>query len=634
MCGINGIVSLRNEMISSSQVEIMNQSISHRGPDACGHWINKNVQLGHVRLSILDLSERANQPLIKNGLVIVFNGEIYNFKELKKELFNVDYHTESDTEVVLELWRKYGKQSLNKLRGMFSFAIYDESSGNTFIVRDHFGIKPLYYWHDTNKLIFSSEMKAITSTVDVPLTLDKTALASSLAYVWVPEKQCIYKEISKLEPASLMVISSIGEINISRYWHIETLIQSKPTINSEGEAVEYLDHVLESSVKAHLVSDVPVNAFLSGGLDSSLIVSMARQHLTKLDCYTIKFSEEDQRQEAMVDDAFYAKKVANELNVNLTTIEVKPDLADLLPKIVHHLDEPIGDSAAINTFLICDAAHKAGVKVLLSGMGADEMFAGYRKHYANSLATKYRLIPSSIRSLGETAIERANVFSGTGGNKLVRWAKRFVSFAGLNEADAFFRSYTYYDLADIDQAFCDNQDVDTSLIRTQHHDIFEYARDRRSLVDAMCYTDINHFMVSLNLTYSDRASMAASTEVRVPFVDREVMDAAFRVSSSLKLKSGTQKYILKKVAEKWLPNEIIYRPKASFTMPLRSWIRRDLSGMVDDYLLSESGLSGRKLLKASFIKNIVDDERSGRSDNAQKIWHLLTLEQWLRNKGV
>lgn len=630
MCGINGVVG---GLANTIDLQAANAVIAHRGPDAQGVWRGADVVLGHVRLSIIDVSERSNQPFVKDGLVIVFNGEVYNFRELARELLGVNFLTHSDTEVVLEAWRRWGVNCLQRLRGMFSFAIYDQRTRETYIVRDHFGIKPLFYKESGGSVFFSSELKSIEHLLRGQLQLNMDAVVASMMYVWIPEEVCIWQGVQKLTPGSYLKVSADGGLTHECYWRPESLLGSQPLITDATEAASYLGEVLERSVEAHLVSDVPVNAFLSGGLDSSLLVAMARKHLPAVDSFTIRFSEQDQKHEAMADDAFYAERVARALDVKLHTIEVSPDLTQLLPKIVHHLDEPIGDSAAINTFLICDAARAAGVKVLLSGMGADEMFAGYRKHFANSLAARYRAVPLPLRHLVESGLGLMPVSVGGKGIKLVRWAKRFTSFAGLPEADAFLRSYTYYDGRELSAAFSPDVAGSVASLVEQHHQTFDVARSR-GLIDAMCYTDINRFMNSLNLTYSDRASMAASTEVRVPFIDLEVAKVAFSIDGRLKLKGGVQKYILKKVAESWLPRDVIYRPKSSFTMPLRAWIKRDLGDMIDDYLLSPNGLGARGILKQNFIKSLVDDERAGREDNAQKIWHLLTLEQWMRNHGI
>ena len=632
MCGINGIIKFSNEPAQAEHLQKMNDVICYRGPDANKLWCNKNVGLGHVRLSILDLTEAANQPFSKPGFTIVFNGEIYNFQEIREQLTDVDFITNSDTEVVLEAWRKWGDKALERFRGMYAFCIYCHTTGDAWLVRDPFGIKPLFVMENEKGLAFSSELKALESITNSNLSLSQSALLASLQFVWIPEERCIWNEVKKVQPGSYLKIDKSGVVNEVRYWSLPSLIKTEPRIKNENEAVEYISEVLEDSVKAHLAADVPVNAFLSGGLDSSLLVAMARKQLSQLDCYTIKLSDEDHKHEGMADDAYYAGKVAEYLDVKLNTIEIKPDVTDLLPKIVHHLDEPIGDSAAINTFLICDSAAKNGVKVLLSGMGADEMFAGYRKHQANLYADTYRKIPESIRTLAEWPVERLPVASNANGFKIIRWAKRFLSFAGQPEADSFLRSYTYYDNPELLAAFSGDITNDLALLIKEHHGTFNTAR-YRGLIDAMCFTDVTRFMVSLNLTYSDRASMAASTEVRVPFIDKKVVEAAFNIDASLKIKGKHQKYILKKVAEKWLPKEIIYRPKSSFTMPIRSWVKNELKDMVDKYLLSASGLQSRNILDKRFIAKTVNDDRNGQSDNAQKIWHLLTLEQWFRNHG-
>lgn len=634
MCGINGFIGSN---CPPTLIQEMNQKIGHRGPDANGEFLGSCISLGHVRLSIVDLATRSNQPYIKNGLVIVFNGEIYNYRQLKKELSHINFETTSDTEVILEAWRYWGTDCLQKLRGMFAFAIHNIASGDTWLVRDPFGIKPLYYHEDDcGGLYFSSEIKAIVGVLPNRFKVNQRAILASLLYVWIPEEECIWDKIKKLPKGSFLHHSTKEKrFSLEEYWRSESLLQQN-LITDSNVAIASINDALTDSVEAHLTADVPVNAFLSGGLDSSLIVAMAKKHLDTMDCFTIRFSDKDNKHEAMANDAYYAQVVAKKLGVNLHQIDVKPDLASLLPKIVHHLDEPVGDSAAISTFLICEAARSAGVKVLLSGMGADEMFGGYRKHLANLYARQYRYLPEFIRKhFIERAISGLPVVSSRGGARTVRWAKRFVSFAGLPPAMAFMRSYTYYDTQELENGFIADVTPDLHQLYDQHRSTFEIAASYdRGLVDSMCFTDINRFMVSLNLMYTDKASMAASTEVRVPFIDKDVMKAAFKVSPRLKIRGGNQKHILKKVAERWLPREVIYRPKSSFTMPLRSWVRHELGDMVDDYLLSTNGLANRGILTKVFLRKLVDDERKGRQDNSQKIWHLLTLEQWFRNHAL
>lgn len=632
MCGIAGMIG---DALDFSLIQYLSDAQLHRGPDNQQVYQDKHICFAHQRLSIIDLSERGNQPMVKSGLVIVFNGEVYNYKELRQELAKeVEFETESDTEVVLESWRQWGKNCLTRLRGMFAFAIHDLNDRQTYIARDPYGIKPLFYMHTVDGLVFSSELKSLEKAFRDKLPIDESALAASLLYVWVPETSCIWQGIKKLLPGHYLAVDADGKVTIDAYYRlIDSISSNCKIITSEAEAVECVEQTLLDSVNAHLIADVPINAFLSGGVDSSLLVSMAKQQLDSLDCFTIKFSDDAKKLESMSDDAHYASVVAKKLGVSLNTINASPDMVDLLPKVVSYLDEPIGDSAAINTYLISKAAHDQGVKVLLSGMGADELFGGYRRHQANLIANRYRKIPGLIRSSIEKTVSMLPVRFAGRGIVPVRWAKRFVSFAGLPPADAYFRSYTYYDQSEM-QALMPGEGANHfEMLRSRHNTLFDIPKEA-ALIDRMSFTDVHMFMVSLNETYTDRASMAASTEVRVPFIDKEVVNIAFRLSPDLKIKGGCSKYVLKKVAERWLDKDIVYRKKASFTLPLRAWISGQLADMVDDYVLSSGGLSGREWFSSSELRKIVKNDRAGVKDNAQHIWQLLTLEQWFRNHGI
>ena len=629
MCGFVGIV---NGTSVGRAIAVMNHSISHRGPDASSVTeIDSVVSLGHRRLSIIDVANRSNQPFSKEGYTIVFNGEIYNFRELQVELGEVVFITESDTEVILESWRRWGIDCLKRFRGMFTFAIFEHASGRTFLCRDQFGIKPVFYFEPkSGGIAFASELKSLESVYREQFTLNHQSLLASLLYCWIPESTCVWNEVKKLGPGHYLEIADSGSPVLHCYWSLGSLCH-QPLLSNELEAIELLNTTLTDSVQSHLIADVPVSAFLSGGLDSSLIVAMAAKQLGNVNCYSIKFRGVDSQAEGMTDDAFYAQRVANHLGVKLDIIEVQPDVANLLPGIVHSLDEPIGDSAAIATQLMCEHARAQGIKVLLSGMGADELFGGYRKHLANKLAERYRLIPSLIRRFIIAPIVDFLPVSIFGkGLVFCRWAKRFISFAGLSPNDAFMGSYTYYSKEEFDKLVCRGGAAAYERFRAEHEAIFNgaFADD---LVNRMCFTDTQHFMTGLNLTYTDRASMAASTEVRVPFIDKEVVALAMRIPGSMKVKGNTQKHILKKVAERWLPMDVIYRPKSSFTLPIRAWIKGELRDMVDDYVLSENGLVGRGLLQPAYLKHLVESDRAGHEDNAQRIWQLLTVEQWLRN---
>ena len=408
---------------------------------------------------------------------------------------------------------------------------------------------------------------------------------ASLLYYWIPPERCAIKGVSKLAPGSWAEFFPDGRHVVRRYWSIE----DEAAKAAEGPRAD-LRQVIEASVQAHLIADVPVSSFLSGGLDSSIISVLAKRANPDLDAYTITFRAQDHRMEAMPDDAVYARKVARQFGINLHEIEASPDIAKLLPRIVDILDEPVGDPAAINTLLMCEAARDAGVKVMLSGMGADELFGGYRKHLACMLASSYRRIPGTVRKGVRGTVNHLPVVAAGHGLRRVRWTKRFLDFAELPEAEAFRRSYTLYDPPELMDLVNPDLAVHVDDVLDEHDAI--YADSTLSHpVDRMCLTDSRLFLPGLNLAYTDRASMAASIEVRVPFVDPAVAMAAFSIPGADKIRGRTTKAPLKEAAAAWLPDEIINRPKASFSAPLRAWISRDLRETVDEELLGgEFGL--------------------------------------------
>jgi asparagine synthase (glutamine-hydrolysing) len=632
VCGILGACGVA--AADENAITAMSEAIAHRGPDAAGSWTSPDdahrVRLGHRRLSIIDLSAAANQPFVKDGLVLVFCGEIFNYRELRAELraAGTAFRTDSDTEVLLEAWRRWGPGSLRRLRGMFAFALYDQHRDTLVLARDHFGIKPLFWTEVGGGVAFASELKGLRPLLGDRPAIDHTAVVASLMYYWIPEDHCVYQGVHKLPAGTWLEVGPDGRRRLERYFdpRAELAAPGDRTVD-----VEELRRVLEDSVAAHLVADVPVSTFLSGGLDSSLLTVLAARHNRDIDCYTISFRPEDRRLEAMPDDLAYARKLAAQHDIRLHEVEIAPDVADLLPRMVHALDEPIGDAAAINAYLICRAARDAGVKVLLSGMGADELFAGYRKHYAGLLAARYRRLPEVLRRrVVAPAVDRLPVAGRRRGYRAARWAKRFVAFADLPEEAAFRRSYTHYDVGEL-QALLDPElwpRVDQLV--EEHAAVYEEgpADDQ---VNRMCYTDTRLFLPGLNLAYTDRASMAASTEVRVPYVDKEVAAAAFAIPGSAKIVGRERKAILKQAAEAWLPREIVYRPKGLFSAPLRAWIRRDLTEMVED-LVAGGTLVTSGLVDKQVVRTMIDDDRRGAADRSKEIWQLLTLEVWYRQQ--
>ncbi|MCU7550850.1 asparagine synthase (glutamine-hydrolyzing) [Chitinophagaceae bacterium LB-8] len=628
MCGIAGFINFQeNEMLANAACTKQ----KHRGPDAQSIWKHNNIALSHQRLSIIDLEARSNQPLIKDGLAIIFNGEIYNYQELKNELLNTVPHlnfiTTSDTEVLLELYRYKKEKCLDLLLGMFAFAIYEIKTGKLFIARDHFGIKPLFYTQINNSFAFSSELKTLTNIPGFDKTLNTSALVGAINYLWVPGNESMFCNCFKLPPAHYMVIDTNEETiktGIIPYWKLDTRIQ----YTNEEQITDLLTNCIEASIRRHMVADVPVSSFLSGGLDSSLISVLASKTNPRISTYTIATSDTDKLVEQMPEDEKYARLLADQFHFDHNEILLNANIVKDLPSMVHILDEPIGDPAAINTYLICKAAREKGVKVILSGMGADEIFFGYRRQKATLLALYYRKIPPVLRRPINWLIQTAPVKAKGKGIRLIRWTKRFLSFAELPLEEAYMRSYSYYDEEEIHALFTQNIQQSYASLRQHHAQLFN-AHYGEDVVNKMCYTDIYMFMLGLNLTYTDRASMAASVEVRVPFIDKDVISLAMKIDGNLKYKGGKSKYILKKVAEKYLPHQIIYRPKASFGAPIRSWISGELKGMVNE-LLSKEAVEKRGLFNYSFVKRLIENDRKGIEDNAYRIYQLLTIELWCR----
>jgi asparagine synthase (glutamine-hydrolysing) len=627
VCGIAGTYQqAEGKLLTSVMVERM----GHRGPDASSVLESVNprasVVLGHLRLSIIDLSAAADGPFTKNGLTITYNGELYNYRELRTELerSGVGFATSSDTEVVLEAWRAWGTEGLRRLRGMYAFAIHDSATDELALVRDPLGIKPLYVMRRGEGIVFASELKAIVAAVGHELSIDPMGLAASALYYWLPEQVSAVQQVSKHPAGTWTVHRPDGTSESGSHWDpVEVSARA-----AQG-APRDLRSVIEESVAAHLVSDVPVASFLSGGLDSSLVTAIAHRHLPDIEAYSIAFRGADQRLEAMPDDAHYARRMAAHLGIRLHEIEIAPDVVDMLPRVVDILDEPIGDPAAINTLLMCQSARAAGVKVLLSGMGADELFGGYRKHLACLLALRYQRAPRFARRSVAALTNRLPVIAGNRGLRTVRWAQRFLSFAELGEEEAFRRSYTMFAPDELAGLLDPSWGGYVDRLVEGHREIYD-DNHLDGPVARMCLADSRLFMQGLNLTYTDRSSMAASCEVRVPFVDTHVFEAAFSLGDDDRIRGRQQKAALRDVARRWLPDEIIERPKASFGVPLRAWVNNDLSGMVDDVLLGGE-LVASGVLRREPLERLVADQRSGRRDFSKQVWQLLSLEMWFEH---
>ncbi|HZN54024.1 MAG TPA: asparagine synthase (glutamine-hydrolyzing) [Candidatus Polarisedimenticolaceae bacterium] len=626
MCGITGMAGFVDPRI----VRGMTRVLAHRGPDGDGIVCPEGEPFGfgHRRLAILDLTPAGAQPMWDEARrrCITYNGEIYNFREIRAELSTKGhrFRSSSDTEVLLAAFVEWGTSCLQRLNGMFAFAVWDRDDRSLFAARDRLGVKPFYWAEHPGGLIFASEAKAILGSGLVPIAADPEVAHNPWHYPTSPRTGFV--GVHKLPPAHTLTWRD-GRATIARWW---SLPEDAARLD-RPEAERALAELLPDAVALQMISDVPVGALLSGGLDSTTIVAlMTRRTGTPVRTMAIRFRDEDLPFEAMPDDLRFARRAARAFGCDHTEIEISPRVVDLLPRVVWHLDEPILDPAAINTLLIAEEARRRGVTVLLSGMGADEIFGGYRKHLACLLAGRYQaVVPGPLRRFAERAAERVPVATTQGGLRQARWLRRFLGFASLPPGDRFLRS-------DLSLSPDDYAELFANAARYPF-DALEEVRARRrgidgapgSYLDRMCRWDTTLFLPDHNLAYTDKAAMAAGVEARPPLIDHRIVELAFRLGDRERIRGRVQKAVLRDVAARWIPQEIVRRPKANFAAPLRAWIRRDLREMVDD-LLSERAIRARGLYDPAAVRKRIEDDRRGSADHGHLVWNLLNRELWFQ----
>jgi asparagine synthase (glutamine-hydrolysing) len=518
---------------------------------------------------------------------------------------------------------------------MFAFAICDLRSATptVFVARDHFGIKPFYYFHDGERFAFASEIKALLQVPGIEAELDPQSLHQYLTFLWVPDPKTMFRKILKL-PAGHCAIFRNGELKITQYWDLTFPPANQNYARSEADLAEEIRERFRRSVEAQMISDVPIGAFLSAGLDSSSIVAMMRRATNQpVRTYTITFPQNYRVGETTLDDPEVATRLARHLGCENERIVVEPDVIELLPRLVWHMDEPTADPAIITAYLVCREARKQAT-VLLSGVGGDELFAGYRKHQAHYWAQAYRRMPSVARRMAEATLTGVPSFRGTALKGRIRLAKKMARSASLDPVDRFITNCTYFDDSQKASLYSPAFASETSASdpAREHHAAFDRVQDA-DFLHQMLYLDTKIFMPTLNLTYNDKMSMASSVEVRVPFLDRELAEfAAWSVPPNLKLKGllrPTTKYIFRRAMRDILPREVLQQPKAGFAAPVDYWLAHELKEMVDD-LLSTRQLRQRGLFEPTTVQGFVDEHRSGRHDWAMQIWQLLTLELWMQ----
>jgi asparagine synthase (glutamine-hydrolysing) len=617
---------------------------AHRGPDDFGIWDKRladgsYIGLGSRRLAILDLSASGHMPMCNEdrSLWITYNGEIYNFAELRQELESKGHQfvSNTDTEVALRLYEVEGLDCVKRFNGMFAFAICDLRSGTPtlFLARDHFGIKPFYYSLQGRRFAFASEVKALLQVPGIDAEIDHEALHQYLTFLWVPDPNTMFRGIRKL-PAGHSAIFRNGELAISKYWDLTFPSADHRYSSSEPDLADEIRERFRRSVKAQMVSDVPVGAFLSAGLDSSSIVAMMAENTQQpVRTYTVTFPEKYRVGENALDDPSVATRTAARLRVDNHQIVIEPDVADLLPRLVWHMDEPTADPAIIAAYLVCREASE-NATVLLSGVGGDELFAGYRKHSAHYWGETYRQAPAALRSVMERGINHLPSLRGSSLKGPVRMARKMARSGSLSSIDRFIMNCTYLDAAQKNELYTPalHDELTMSDASANHRVAFDGVQDS-DFLNQMLYVDSKIFMASLNLTYNDKMSMASSVEVRVPFLDRELAEfVAWNAPPALKLKRGLRpatKYIFREAMKDILPDEVLRQPKAGFGAPADYWLANDLKEMVDD-LLSETRVRQRGLFRPEAVATFVEEQRQGTQDWSMQVWQFLTLELWMQ----
>ena len=628
MCGICGAVGSADEQLIRSML----RPIAHRGPDDEGVYVSDTstgvrVGLGHRRLSIIDLSPGGHEPMADDTgrIWLTFNGEIYNFMQVRRELEKLGhrFRSESDAEVIIYAYKEWGTECLSRFNGMFAFAIWDARDESLLLARDRLGIKPLYYADTPSGFAFASEIKALLAIPGFERAVDLAALDQFMTFLWTPDPGTVFRGVSKLPPGHYLVYRD-GRAEISEYWDLH--FEEDDSL-SEDEWAERVRAQISESVRAQMIADVPLGAFLSGGLDSSAIVAlMTRTAEQKITPYTFGFKRDDLRYDILEDDVKYARIVGERFRTDYHEEFLEPSVMDLLPKLIYHLDEPVADPAIMTSYLICRAARER-LTVLLSGMGGDEVFAGYPRHLAVRVADAYNMIPQFVSRPLVAALpgSRPGRF-----NALFRNTKKLARSAALPERERYLGFGTYFsedDKRGLYSGEMADQAREFDAYR-EHRKYFERVAGE-DFINQMLYVDMKTFLPCLNLAYTDKTSMASSMEVRVPLLDHELIELSAKIPARLKLKGLTRKYIFKRAAESWLPREIIHRKKAGFSAPVRAWLVRDLREMVED-LLSDANIKRRGYFDYGFVRRLIDDNLSGREDNSLKIFQLLTLELWHR----
>jgi asparagine synthase (glutamine-hydrolysing) len=624
MCGIAGVFVTKKSHPSSDisvMIRRMVNTIEHRGPDDQGAWVGSGVALGHARLSIIDLTVAGHQPMSSEDgrFQIVFNGEIYNFVELREELSKRGYHFKSrtDTEVILNGYLCWGVNVFQHLRGMFAIALWDQQIEKLILARDRIGKKPLFYaWHG-DVLLFGSEIKAILAWPSFKREPDYEAIHHYLTLQYIPAPWSAFKNIKKFPQASYMVFHRDGQVNVRQYWKLPEPTQAlrRPLPELKEELITLLDE----SVRMRMISDVPIGAFLSGGVDSSAVVAMMSRHSSgRVKTFCIGFDE------AGYDERVYARIVAERYDTDHHEMVVRPNAASILPLLTWHYNEPFADPSAIPTYYLAQIARQH-VTVALNGDGGDESFLGYSR-YSQCLQTEWiGSLPQPLRQLASRIVH--SMPHNIDRYRVLRIARRWLSYLSEKDSHRYAPSLTYFYEHDKANGYDYNL---RPFLSSSSLDLLEpYFQQSKSYVGGAAWADIHTYLPDDLLVKVDIASMAHGLEARSPFLDHKLMEWAARIESAQKMKDGITKSILKSVLEPFLPHDILYRPKMGFGVPIDQWLKGELKEFAYDILLSKKARE-RGLITSTFVKTMLDEHCGGIRLHHTRLWALLMLELWFQ----
>lgn len=620
MCGIAGFIEKENSSVENreTRLDAMCKIITHRGPDEQGTTVQGRAALGMRRLSIIDL-KGGQQPIFNedSSIFIVFNGEIYNFQQLREDLLKRGYKfkTNSDTETILHAYQEYGENCVEDLRGMFAFAIWNKNDESLFIARDRVGKKPLFYsLTESGTFVFGSELKVLLKHGEINREIDYNALDSYLTFGYIPEEFCIFKGVEKLLPGHSLTFKN-GKISTKKYWDFNYV---KPLeIKTEAEYIEELREKITEAVKIRLISEVPLGAFLSGGVDSSSIVgTMAKLSEKPVKTFSIGFNEDS------FNELKFARIAAKYFNTEHHEFIVTPELVDIIDELVWHFDEPFADSSALPTFMVSKMARNF-VTVVLSGDGGDELFAGYTRYVIDKKRSGFSSLPSFIRK-GVQAVSEKLPHSTKG--------KNYLYNASLNAIDRYIDSISHFNKLKRTSLYSKEfQEKLNGSFGTGETLFQKFAEsiDTENPIDNLLYLDSKTYLPSDILVKVDRMTMATSLEARTPLLDHKLIEFAVNIPTELKLKGLETKYIFKKAMEGIVPNEILYREKQGFGVPINEWINSQLKARIHE-TLSEAKTLQRGYFDKKYIQTLLNEHHTGRRDHSYSLWILLMLELWHR----